>query len=83
MEMTIDDEVVSNGTGAACLGDPINAVVWLSRQSAEPGEPLRAGQLILSGALGPMRPITPGNHVRAVVEPLGAVAFTLGKEDQE
>lgn len=83
MEMTIDDEVVSHGTGTACLGDPINAVVWLARRCAELGEPLRAGQLILSGALGPMRPITPGNQVRAVVDPLGAVAFTLGKEDQE
>ena len=80
MTMTIDGEQVSTGTGAACLGDPINAVVWLARQARELGEPLRAGQVVLSGALGPMRPVAPGSHVHAVVEPLGAVQFTMSEE---
>lgn len=80
MTMSIDGREVSTGTGAACLGDPIHAVVWLAEQAREFGEPLRAGQVVLSGALGPMLPITAGNQVRAVVEPLGAVQFTLGKE---
>ncbi|MFC7492993.1 MULTISPECIES: 2-keto-4-pentenoate hydratase [unclassified Nocardioides] len=77
MTMTVDGEEVSTGTGAACLGDPIDAVVWLARTARRFGDPLRAGQVILSGALGPMRPIAPGDRVRAVVRPLGAVQFTL------
>ena len=76
--MSIDDEEVSTGTGAACLGDPVNAVQWLARYALDFGEPLRAGQLILSGALGPMRPIAAGNTVRSTVSGLGSVAFTAG-----
>ncbi len=78
MSMSIDDEEVSTGTGAACLGDPVNAVQWLARYARDFGEPLRAGQLILSGALGPMRPIAPGDTVRSTVSGLGSVAFTVG-----
>ncbi|NDK91519.1 2-keto-4-pentenoate hydratase [Gordonia desulfuricans] len=78
MEMRIDGEVVSTGTGAACLGDPISAVVWLARRAHEFGQPLRAGQVILSGALGPMRPVMAGSSVTASVTGLGSVtvAFT-------
>ena len=63
MSMAIDGDEVSTGNGAACLGDPINALVWLARQARDLGEPLRAGQVVLSGALGPMRPIEPGAQV--------------------
>ncbi|MER6980888.1 2-keto-4-pentenoate hydratase [Streptomyces carpinensis] len=77
MTMTIDGETVSTGTGAACLGDPVTAVVWLARQARELGAPLRAGQVILSGALGPMRPVTPGAAVHATVTGLGAVSVTF------
>ncbi|MCR5976924.1 2-keto-4-pentenoate hydratase [Gordonia jinghuaiqii] len=73
MRMTIDGEVVSEGNGAACLGDPLNAVVWLARRARQFGEPLRAGQLILSGALGPMRPVAPGASVTAEIGELGSV----------
>ncbi|MCZ0914137.1 fumarylacetoacetate hydrolase family protein [Gordonia amicalis] len=73
MTMTIDGEVVSEGDGAACLGDPLNAVAWLARRARQFGEPLRAGQLILSGALGPMRPIAAGSTVTAEISELGSV----------
>ncbi|MFE7415430.1 fumarylacetoacetate hydrolase family protein, partial [Streptomyces laurentii] len=77
MTMTVDGETVSTGSGAACLGDPVAAVVWLARQARELGEPLRAGQVILSGALGPMRPVTPGTAVHATVTGLGSVSVTF------
>lgn len=80
MAMSIDGETVSTGTGAACLGDPIDAVVWLARQARELGDPLRAGQVILSGALGPMRPVSAGNTVEATVSGLGSVQVTFNEE---
>ena len=74
------DEQVSSGNGAACLGDPLNALAWLARTAREFGEPLRAGQVVLSGALGPMVTVAPGAHVRAEITGLGTVTVTLRQE---
>ncbi|MBM7367217.1 2-keto-4-pentenoate hydratase [Gordonia hydrophobica] len=73
MSMLINGEEVSTGNGAACLGDPLNAVAWLAKAARDFGEPLRAGQVILSGALGPMRPIESGDEVVVNISGLGSV----------
>ncbi|EFQ82382.1 Hydratase/decarboxylase [Aeromicrobium marinum DSM 15272] len=73
MSLTINDEERSSGTGAACLGDPLEALRWLAVQAARFGDPLRAGHLILSGALGPFVPFAAGDRVTASIsgfEPL-------------
>lgn len=77
MSMTIDGVEVSSGNGAACMGDPLEAVAWLARKASAFGDPLRAGDVVLSGALGPMKSIVAGNVVRATATGLGAVTFTL------
>ena len=82
MSMTVDGEEVSTGNGAACLGDPLNALVWLARQARDLGEPLLAGQVILSGALGPMKPIDPGAQVQAHIVGLGSVSMSLASKEQ-
>jgi 2-keto-4-pentenoate hydratase len=73
MRVTVDDEVVSHGTGAACLGHPVNAVVWLANELAARGQPMRAGELVLSGALGPLVTAAPGKQYEATLEGLGSV----------
>lgn len=60
MRLDFDGEPVSTGSGAACLGSPVVAVAWLARAVAAHGRPLRAGEVILSGALGPMVPARSG-----------------------
>ncbi|MDA3625264.1 fumarylacetoacetate hydrolase family protein [Saccharopolyspora sp. WRP15-2] len=73
MEMAVDGHQVSTGVGTACLGDPVAAVGWLARTARDLGQPLRAGQVVLSGALGPMKPVAAGNAVTATLSGLGAV----------
>ena len=80
MQMFIDDTEVSTGTGAACLGDPLRALAWLARTAREFGQPLRAGQVILSGALGPMAVIDTAGTVRADITGLGSVTATFTQE---
>lgn len=73
MEMSLNGQVASTGTGAACLGDPLAALAWLARTARDLGDPLRPGQVVLSGALGPMAPVGAGDHVRADISGLGSV----------
>ncbi len=83
VEMTMDrgGEKVSSGNGAACLGDPLNALSWLARTARDFGEPLRAGQVVLSGALGPMVDVRPGDVVTAEITGLGTVTARFSGED--
>ncbi|MFE1128978.1 2-keto-4-pentenoate hydratase [Streptomyces albidoflavus] len=67
-------ERVSSGDGAACLGDPLRALGWLARTAREFGDPLRAGQVVLSGALGPMVPAVAGDVFTATIGGLGSVS---------
>lgn len=64
----------SIGVGAACLGNPLDACLWLARTMAEFGRPLRAGDVLLSGALGPMVPVTAGDSLRLKLTRLGEVS---------
>lgn len=64
---------VSFGVGAACMGNPLIASLWLARRMAKVGRPLMAGDVILSGALGPMVAARPGDTFRVSINGLGVV----------
>jgi len=77
------DELVSEGSGSACLGDPLEALSWLGRTARDFGQPLRAGQIVLSGALGPMATVPPGAVVRAELSTLGPVTARFSRTANE
>lgn len=76
-------EPVSVGAAAACLGNPLHALAWLARTLARSGDPLRAGDVVLSGALGPLVPVTPGAAYEARISGLGSVRTCFAKEVEE
>jgi 2-keto-4-pentenoate hydratase len=80
MQLHVNDRLVSVGVGAACLGHPLRAAFWLARTLAGRGEMMRAGEVILSGALGPMAAIRPGDAVKAVIGDLGEVSCRIGPQ---
>ena len=54
MDLIKNGEVISEGTGAAVLGDPAIAVAWLSNRLWGYGVTLKKGEVVLSGACAPM-----------------------------
>jgi 2-keto-4-pentenoate hydratase len=73
MVMECRGEPISVGAGIACLGSPISASLWLAQVMAREGRPLVAGDVLLSGALGPMALAAPGDVIEARINGLGTV----------
>jgi 2-keto-4-pentenoate hydratase len=74
MRLTEDGVEVSTGRGADCLGSPLIALQWLARTARDNGSPLRAGHIVLSGALGPMVPVRPGSSYETTIDGIGSVS---------
>ena len=77
MQLKKNGEVVSEGMGAACMGNPLFALVWLAQTFADLGTPLKAGDIVLSGALGPMCAGEAGDTFVAEIVGFGAVTFSF------
>ncbi len=67
----------ARGRGEAVLGDPVNAVVWLAAKLAGFGLSLRAGDLVMTGSITRMLPLSPGDRARAEFAGIGAVEASV------
>jgi 2-keto-4-pentenoate hydratase len=84
MTLSRHGTVVSEGSGADCLGSPLAAARWLASTLARRGDPLRAGDVVLTGALGPMVAVAPGDVFHSEISGLGSVrvGFAPGGESR-
>ena len=71
MVLEKNGEIVVTGAGAATLGNPVNAMVWLTNTLGRLGSPLKAGDVVLSGALGAMVPVQAGDSLRCTIGGIG------------
>lgn len=67
-------EVFATAAGAAVLGHPANAVVWLANKLAEYNITLKAGEIIMSGSFTSACPVSKGDNVTAVFDGIGRVS---------
>lgn len=73
--MTRNGSVAAVGTGAAVLGSPLNALVWLANTLGERGVTLQAGEVILPGSMTAAIPVAPGDTVEATFAGIGTVGI--------
>ena len=79
MILEFDGRPVQIGSSAAILGHPLRSLVSAARLSAEAGEPLQAGWIVMAGGATAAEPLRPGVSVRNVVQNLGSVGFTVAE----
>lgn len=77
MQLYKNGQQVSSGRGEACLGNPLNAALWLVNTWADLGIALKKGNIILAGALGPMVPASLGDYFRTEIDELGDVSVSF------
>ena len=77
MVMTCNGIQVSEGLGSNCYGSPLLAGAWLARRMVKAGRPLEEGDVILTGALGPIVAIEPSTCFIATIEGLGSVTVSF------
>lgn len=71
MVLEKNGQVVGTGAGAATMGSPVIAVAWLANTLGELGMSLKAGEVILSGALSAMVPVVTGDNLRVSIAGIG------------
>ena len=75
--VVVNGREAARGWGDAVLGDPVNAMVWLAGKLAGFGLGLRAGDLIMTGSITRMLPLSPGDRARAEFAGIGTVEVSV------
>lgn len=73
MFMMKNGELVSSGAGVEVMGDPLNAIAWLANKLGEHGDRLRAGDVVLSGAITAAVPVVAGDSMNICFSKLGNI----------
>lgn len=79
MTLRKNGRVAVTGAGAGCMGNPLYAVAWLANKLSDLGGGLKAGDIILSGALGAVVDLAAGDRVEVTIGS-ESVSFRVGRE---
>jgi 2-keto-4-pentenoate hydratase len=74
---TINGKVVGEGVGAAALGHPLDAVVWIANHLAAHRRGLVFRDVVITGSIITTKTVQPGDLVRFEVERLGSVELRV------
>jgi 2-oxopent-4-enoate/cis-2-oxohex-4-enoate hydratase len=77
MEIRKNGAHIASGTGAAVQGHPATAVAWLANTLGRFDIPFLAGEIILSGSLAPLLPITPGDRFDMSLNGIGSASISF------
>lgn len=77
MNLYNKNELVSEGTGSNCLQNPLFALQWLVNFLVQKNTILKKGNVILTGALGPMHNVTVGNEYNLDISGLGTLSCSI------
>lgn len=77
MALYVDGELVATGAGAAAWGHPAASVAWLANKLADFGQRLEAGDVVLSGSLGPAVAVGDGNRVRLELDGFETISIAF------
>jgi 2-keto-4-pentenoate hydratase len=70
-------DAVSEGIGAAVLGDPVDAVAWAANTLGPLGVTLEPGHIVMPGAMHASVPVAAGDTIVARFDRLGPVGVTF------
>ena len=59
------------------MGSPVNCVAWLANTLGQFGITLNAGDIILSGSLVPLEPVTAGDVMTLSIDGIGDCAVSF------
>ncbi|MEU6346271.1 fumarylacetoacetate hydrolase family protein [Streptomyces sp. NPDC046977] len=75
--VSLNGTPVAEGHGSAVLGDPFHPVIWLARRLHGLGSGLRAGDVVLAGAVHASIPLPAGSEVTVTSPHLPPVALKV------
>jgi 2-keto-4-pentenoate hydratase len=70
-------EKIAEGKGSNALDHPANAVIWLAQELAKRGRIIDAGELVMTGTLTPILPVSRNDKYRAAFSQLGEVTVSF------
>ncbi|MBT3909129.1 MAG: sulfate adenylyltransferase [Rhodospirillaceae bacterium] len=75
--LTINGEAKERATGAAIMGDPLEALAWLASHKTMTGGTLKAGEIVMLGSIVQCQWMDAPGEAAAEISGLGAVTLTL------